>query len=120
MSQKKVISTTEGNAVKGLLGFSRKSRTKHLLGAVGVEPVINKIKISKLNFLESLIKNKYTKTLMNITVTNRSKKSLVDEVMEIIDEHREQDGRNPANTASFYGPDPYNYEVNNTPALEWI
>ena len=119
-NDKRVISTTEGNAVKGLLELSRKSRTKNLLGAVGVEPIINKIKINKLNFLESLIKNNYTKTLMNFTVVNRSKKSLVDEVMEMIGEDREHDGKDPINTACFHRPEPNNYEVYNTAAIEWI
>ena len=119
-NDKKIISTTEGNAVKGLLGFSRRSRTKNLLGAVGVEPIINKIKINKLNFLESLIKKNYIKTLINFTVINRFRKSLVDEVMEIIGEHREQDVINPVNTACFHGPEPYNYEAFNVSILEFL
>ena len=35
-------------------------------------------------------------------------------------EHREQDGINPVNTACFHGQEPYTYEANNTPALDWI
>ena len=118
-SDKKKKFTTEGNLVKGLLGLSRNSKTKNLLGAVGIYPILKKIKISKLTFMENLSRNKFTSNLLNFSIANSSNrninKSFADEVIEIIKEYKEHD-----EPILFHGPEPENYEVSNTPTLEWI
>lgn len=101
-NDKKIISTTEGNLVKGLLGLSRNLRAKHLLAAVNVDPIANKIKVDKLYFILQLNKNDLTRKLMNHMMSNRTNsniKSLMDEAIEIICDYEDK-----TSIESFHGP----------------
>ena len=48
----RIISATSSKVANRRLGFSRKSSTQNLFDVVGIDPIINRIKINKLNYLE--------------------------------------------------------------------
>ena len=80
-----ILKRTKGNTVKRLLGLSTKLRSTHLLAALGLEPLLDKIQREKCGFFLRLSKNSLTRRLTNEIITlnltgTRGTRGLHDEI----------------------------------------
>ena len=114
-----ILKRTEGNSVKAMMNLSRNSKTTHLLGALKIEPLVNRLKIQKMNFFNRLNQNDLTRELTNKLIVNNnqdSNKFIFLEVLDIIN--------TTCNTNyqlnEIQGPEKENIIVENYVKYDWI
>ena len=78
-SEIKKIQTLESQMVKKMLGFDKRTRSTHLLNSIGIEPVEDKLQITKLKFTKRLINNVITGQLLRHQQNNDKNNKFVNE-----------------------------------------
>jgi hypothetical protein len=80
------MQTLESQLIKKMLGVEKRTRSTQLLNSVGVEPVVEKLKVIKLGFVKRLFKNKLSSQIFEYLKSSERENKFIVEIGCILTE----------------------------------